>query len=167
MGFTRQESWSGLPSPPPGDLANPGIKPIHLLHWQADSLPLSHLGSPSERNLRIVKAMFSRNRFSNYAIHWNHLGKFLLMLGHTLNQLYPGGSPAPEPAFPRWLCCAAAFESLRRESSCPQHHWHFVLDDVMLWEGCLVHCRMLSSISGLYPLDARNNPTSSDPGKCL
>ena len=29
----------------PEDLPNPGIQP-DLLHWQADSLPLSHLGSP-------------------------------------------------------------------------------------------------------------------------
>ena len=27
MGFPRQESWSGLPFPPPGDLPNPRIKP--------------------------------------------------------------------------------------------------------------------------------------------
>ena len=27
MGFVRQECWSGLPFPPPGDLPNPGIKP--------------------------------------------------------------------------------------------------------------------------------------------
>ena len=27
MGFSRQEYWSGLPCPPPGDLPNPGIKP--------------------------------------------------------------------------------------------------------------------------------------------
>ena len=27
MGFSRQEHWSGLPFPPPGDLANPGIEP--------------------------------------------------------------------------------------------------------------------------------------------
>ena len=26
MGFSRQESWSGLPFPPPVDLSNPGIK---------------------------------------------------------------------------------------------------------------------------------------------
>ena len=26
-GFSRQEFWSGLPCPPPGDLPNPGIKP--------------------------------------------------------------------------------------------------------------------------------------------
>ena len=30
MGFSRQESWNGLPSPPPGDLPNPGIRPTFL-----------------------------------------------------------------------------------------------------------------------------------------
>ena len=31
MGFSRQESWTGLPCPPPGDLPNPGIKPSSLV----------------------------------------------------------------------------------------------------------------------------------------
>ena len=30
MGFSRQEYWSELPSPPPGDLLNPGIEPMSL-----------------------------------------------------------------------------------------------------------------------------------------
>ena len=30
MGFSRQESWSGLPFPSPGDLTDPGIKPMSL-----------------------------------------------------------------------------------------------------------------------------------------
>ena len=30
MGFSRQEYWSGLPFPTPGDLSNPGIKPTSL-----------------------------------------------------------------------------------------------------------------------------------------
>ena len=30
MGFSRQEHWSGLPCPPPGDLLNPGIEPAYL-----------------------------------------------------------------------------------------------------------------------------------------
>ena len=41
MGFSRQEYWSGLLSPSPGDLPDPGVK-LDLLHWQVDSLPLSH-----------------------------------------------------------------------------------------------------------------------------
>ena len=27
MGFSRQEYWSGMPFPSPGDLLNPGIEP--------------------------------------------------------------------------------------------------------------------------------------------
>ena len=49
MGFSRQEYWSGLPFPP-GDLPNPGIEPTSPVspNWQADSLPLSQLGSLSK-----------------------------------------------------------------------------------------------------------------------
>ena len=43
MGFPRQEYWSGLPFPSPGNLPDPGIKPVSpFLHWQVDSLLLSH-----------------------------------------------------------------------------------------------------------------------------
>ena len=38
MGFSRQEYWSGLPFPSPGDLPNPGIKPGSPA-LQADSSP--------------------------------------------------------------------------------------------------------------------------------
>ena len=31
MGFSRQEYWSGLPCPPPGDLPHPGIEPASLM----------------------------------------------------------------------------------------------------------------------------------------
>ena len=31
MGFSRQEYWSGLPFPPPGNLPNPGIEPVSLM----------------------------------------------------------------------------------------------------------------------------------------
>ena len=30
MGFSRQEYWSGLACPPPGDLLDPGIEPVSL-----------------------------------------------------------------------------------------------------------------------------------------
>ena len=46
MIFSRQEYWRGLPFPSPGGLPDPGIKPGSPA-LQADSLPLSHLGSPS------------------------------------------------------------------------------------------------------------------------
>ena len=31
MGFSRQEYWSGLPCPPPGDLPQPGIEPASVM----------------------------------------------------------------------------------------------------------------------------------------
>ena len=40
MGFSRQECWSGLPFPSPGDLSNPGIEPRYPA-LQADALPAS------------------------------------------------------------------------------------------------------------------------------
>ena len=47
MGFSRQEYWSGLPYPPPGDLPDPGIKLAspESLALQADSLLLEPLGT--------------------------------------------------------------------------------------------------------------------------
>ena len=41
--FSRQEYWSGLPCPPPGDLLNPGIEPV-APSLQVDSLLPSHEG---------------------------------------------------------------------------------------------------------------------------
>ena len=48
--FSRQEYWSGLPFPSPGDLANPGIKHEYPV-WQTHSLPLSYQGSPIQKAL--------------------------------------------------------------------------------------------------------------------
>ena len=44
-GFSRQEVWSGLPCPPPGDLPDPGIEP-RSPELQADSLPSEPPGKP-------------------------------------------------------------------------------------------------------------------------
>ena len=44
MASSRQEYWSALPFPSPGDLPNPGIKLVSPA-WQVDSSPLSHLRS--------------------------------------------------------------------------------------------------------------------------
>ena len=45
MGFSRQEYWSGLPFPSPGDLLNPGTEPRSPA-LQADSLPTELQGKP-------------------------------------------------------------------------------------------------------------------------
>ena len=45
MGFSQQDYWSELPFPLPGNLPDPGIKPVSPA-LQMDSLLLSHWGSP-------------------------------------------------------------------------------------------------------------------------
>ena len=49
MKFPRQEYWSRVPFPSPGDLLNPGIEPasLCLLYWLVGSLPLASPGKPS------------------------------------------------------------------------------------------------------------------------
>ena len=57
MEFSRQEYWSGLSCPPPGDLPGPGIKPASPAS-QVNSLPLKPPGKP--RILEWVAIPFSR-----------------------------------------------------------------------------------------------------------
>ena len=54
MGFSRQEHWSGLPFPSPGDLPKPGIEPQSPA-WQADSV----MGNNSLTNpiLKIISGL--------------------------------------------------------------------------------------------------------------
>ena len=49
-GFSRQEHWSGLPFPSPGDLPNLGIEPGYP-PLQADSLPSEPLKKPLKEPL--------------------------------------------------------------------------------------------------------------------
>ena len=80
MGFFGQEYWSGLPFPSPGDLPNPGIEPMSPA-WQADSLPLSHLGG----TLQCYTYRFSSSFFFIYA----YLTAFsFFLLSHPLKNFY-------------------------------------------------------------------------------
>ena len=51
MGLSRQAYWSGLPFPSPGIFPTQGLN-LCLLHWQADSLPVSQQGSPRAHESR-------------------------------------------------------------------------------------------------------------------
>ena len=48
MEFSRQEYWSGLPFPPPGNISDPRIESASAATpaSAADSILLSHLGNP-------------------------------------------------------------------------------------------------------------------------
>ena len=49
MGFSRQEYWSGLPFPSPGDLPDPGIEPRSPA-LQADTLTSESPGKPIKKS---------------------------------------------------------------------------------------------------------------------
>ena len=54
MGFSRQEYWSGLPFPSPGDLPKPGIKPGSPA-LQADVLTSELPGKPNNGRIRLKR----------------------------------------------------------------------------------------------------------------
>ena len=60
MGFSRQEYWSGLPFPPPGDLPDPGIESTSPVspELQMVSLLLSHTTLLSEAHLLNYKSFY-------------------------------------------------------------------------------------------------------------
>ena len=51
MGFYRQEYWSGLPFPTPGDLSDPGLESLVSPALSVDSVPLCYLGSPEDAKI--------------------------------------------------------------------------------------------------------------------
>ena len=95
-GFSRQEYWSGLPCPPPGDLPNPGIEPSSIVSsalvgrffitsttWEAlldpcltYSLLLSLPGSPPVQHSALLsvpptsKSIFLPQGFCTHCFLW-------------------------------------------------------------------------------------------------
>ena len=76
--FFRQEYCNELPFPTPGKLPYLGIE---LEHWQADSLPLSHLGSPWGPGLMmcpgspggLVKILVSETALRAWNLHFKQV----------------------------------------------------------------------------------------------
>ena len=56
MGFSRQENWSWLPFPSPGDLPDPGIEPRSPA-FQADALTSEPPGKPMEDMMYLAKCI--------------------------------------------------------------------------------------------------------------
>ena len=86
MGFSRQEYWSGLPFPSPGDLPHPGIEPGSPA-LQADALPSEPPGK-----LRVK----SLSRVQLFATPWTIAYQAPLAMGFS-RQEYWSGFPFPSP----------------------------------------------------------------------
>ena len=67
MRFSRQEYWSGLPFPSPGDISNPGIKPGSPA-LQADSLLTELQGKPilQQINQKFFKCYLWKREETDY-----------------------------------------------------------------------------------------------------
>ena len=80
-GFSRQEHWSGLPCPPPGDLPDPGIEPESLtssalagrffttsVTWE---VPLSRKSPPQPHSTSSLLSL-SPDKLASFS-HWRFL----------------------------------------------------------------------------------------------
>ena len=85
LGFSRQEYWSGLQCPPPGDLPNSGIKPRSPT-WQVDSLPSEPQGKPRNTGVGVLSLL--QGNFLTQESNWS-----LLHCRRIIYQLSYPGSP--------------------------------------------------------------------------
>ena len=83
MGFSRQEYWSGLPCPPPGDLPYPGIEPVSPVSpmLQVKSFPSKPPGSHRFLAMRISRHHVCPYKFqhslSSHSVHSSKIERFL------------------------------------------------------------------------------------------
>ena len=156
MGFPRQEYWSGLPASSSRESSLPRDP---LLHWQADSLPLSHQGSPG-RAVAVVKGCWAnehRNGWVNYKIDAvsQNLDQVDSADGSMLEvntRVTPFNSCPPSPSFQR----------KRREDQTRSLQWQGESPDTQIMEapphcqedarprlqGCPWHCWLASGGPG-------------------
>ena len=95
--FFRQEYWSGLPCPPPGDLPNPEIEPRSPT-LQVDSLLSEPPGKPKNTgvgSLSLLQGIFLIQRLNPCLPHWqadslplNHQGNPLVQLESSKTKPY-------------------------------------------------------------------------------
>ena len=85
MGFSREEHWSGLPFPSPGDFPGPGIEP-RFATLQADSLPAEPPAKP--KNIGVGSLSLLQRIFPTQESNWG-----LLHRRQILYQLNHQGSP--------------------------------------------------------------------------
>ena len=121
MGFLRQEYWSGLPFPSPGDLPNPGIKPLSPVPpalW-VDSLWLSHLGSLILHIyiytlLTTIRQFFSlHTRCPPCLISWHACAMLISIYLPLLLHIYPLCSGMPYPHLSTHLLSAYCVPSFK------------------------------------------------------
>ena len=99
MGFSRQDYWSGLPYPSPGDLPNPGIEPDSPA-LAGEFLPLAPLGKPETAIVRINEDLHINDKLINFTLLWAafntiyHSSLKYLLLDFTITLANPSTVPS-------------------------------------------------------------------------
>ena len=102
MGFSRQEYWSGLPFPPPGDLPTQGsiLHFLPLMRWQEGSLPLAPPGNKFSSVARSCPTIWDPMDWSTPGLPVHHqLSEFtqthVHWVGDAIQPSRPLSSPSP------------------------------------------------------------------------
>ena len=92
MGLSRQEYWSGLPCPPPGDLPDPGIQPGSPLAptLQADSFTTDKLGKPLPAHIPTLSLFFCLAFPSSPGCSTGTQGKRQLVTSEMMHDRFSG-----------------------------------------------------------------------------
>ena len=100
MGFSRQECWSGLPCPSPGDLPDLGIK-LRFPELLADSLPSEPLGKPKWT----ISSVQSLSRVQLFATPWIAAWQASLSITNSRSSLRLTSIESVMPSSRLILCC--------------------------------------------------------------
>ena len=105
MGFSRQESWSGLPFPSPGDLPDPGNKPGSPA-LQADSLSAKLQGKPNWNVTWLIKRkevlIHTATQVNCKSIMWNQRSQSPGMIYGSTHRKNPEEANPPKWQKAEW-----------------------------------------------------------------
>ena len=144
MGFSKQEYWSGLPLPSPGDLPDPGISPGSSV-LQANSLP-SEPPRKTEKPGRQYKwsIMCQKNSIFIYHFLYSQVFSILLLYKQNRHKIRIGS-----------CCSAVVFFSEELEAG-----WNITLSKVwaysiatIITQACLKHQRTVCWWKNTKPLN--------------
>ena len=129
MEFSRQEYWSGLPFPSPGDLPSPGIEPgSHTL--QADALP--------SKPILFWKMLLKKS----LEVQWFGL---CVSMAEGMGSIPGWGTKIPHAMWCAKKKTNSSCQKKRLEKQ-PRHHWDLNLNDHLIWISLFI----LSFITVLY-----------------
>ena len=104
MGFSRQEYWSGLPFPSPGDLPDPGTE------RRSPTFHLSHQGSPAHKGKALIKFLLLLK-----PSHFLHFTTYLLCPRRSRNSFISTSRLQPTLLWTQRQCSSVFVVSLCSE----------------------------------------------------